>query len=135
MDTLSKAVLMALLCASPWALAATWEDYDESADGAIFYLDTSSIKATGKKRTAWTKVVHETPAPYNDGMLKHWVALIEVDCKAQRQRTLSEVGYKPDGTQLYQFQFGEDKEATPVIPDSFGETRLKKICTYKLSAK
>ena len=108
-------------------------DYDESADGAIFYLDTSSIKATGDKRTAWTKVVRETPEPYNGGMLKHWVALMEVDCKAQRQRSLSQVGYKPDGTQLY--QLGEDKESTPVVPDSVGETRFKRICTHKLGVR
>jgi hypothetical protein len=133
MDTLSKAVLVALLCTSPWALAATWVDYDESADGATFYLDTSSIKATGKKRTAWSKVVRTTPQAFNGELLKSWVALIEVDCIGQTQRKLSEVGYRADGTSLY--QVAEETVSTPVIPDSVAESRLKKICAHKLGTQ
>ena len=133
MDRLSKAVLTALLCASPCALAATWVDYDESADGATFYLDTSSIKAAGKKRTAWSKVVRTTPQAHNGELLQSWVALIEVDCHGRTQRKLSEVGYRPDGTNLY--QMGEEAVSTPVVPDSVAEDRLKMICTHKLGKK
>ena len=133
MDRPSKTVLVALLCASPWALAATWVDYNESADGATFYLDTSSIKATGKKRTAWSKVVRATPQAHSGELLQSWVALIEVDCIGKTQRMLSEVGYRPDGTNLY--QMSEEAASTPVVPDSVGEVRLKMICTYKLGKK
>ena len=133
MDTLSKAVLVALLCASPWVLAATWVDYDESADGATFYLDTSSVKATGKKRTAWSKVVRTTLQTHNGELLQSWVALIEVDCIGKTQRKLSEVGYRPDGTNPY--QIGEESVSTPVVPDSVAEGRLKMICTHNLGKK
>lgn len=133
MRKLSTLTLAGLLSASPWALAATWVDYDESADGATFYLDTSSIKATGKKRTAWSKVVRTTPQAHNGELLQSWVALIEVDCIGKTQRKLSEVGYRPDGTNLY--QMGEESVSTPVVPDSVAEGRLKMICTHKLGKK
>ena len=130
MDRLPKIVLATLLCVSPWALAATWVDYDKSADGATFYLDTSSIKATGGNRTAWSKVVRATPQVHNGELLQSWLALIEVDCIGRTQRKLSEVGYRPDGTNLY--QLGEEAVSTPVVPDSVGEGRLKMICAHKL---
>ncbi|RYF30532.1 MAG: hypothetical protein EOO23_04930 [Comamonadaceae bacterium] len=113
--------------------AATWVDYDESADGATLYLDTSSIKATGKNRSAWSKVVRTTPQVHNGELLQSWVALIEADCIGRTQRTLSEVGYRPDGTTLY--QIGEGAVFTPVIPDSAGERRFKLICTHRIGKK
>lgn len=133
MDRLSKAVLTALLCASPYALAATWVEFDESAGGATHYLDTSSIKATGKKRTAWSKAVLTTPQAYTSELLQSWAVLTEVDCQGRTLRNLLEVGYRPDGTNLY--QIGEAAIATPVAPDSVAENRLKMICTHKLGIK
>ena len=134
MRKLCTLTLTGLLSASPWALAANWVEFAQSADeNATYFLDTSSVKVNGKKRSAWSKSVLVTSQAYNGGLLQSLVALVEVDCDGRTQRTRSEVGFSPDGNTLY--QYGENPTPTPVIPDSIGEGRLEAICTHKLKKK
>ena len=116
---------MYLICGQA-ALAAEWVPYSESNEGDKSYLDAESITVRGDKRIAWTKVEKAAPVAYEGGVLSSWMALIEVDCKAKTQRTISEVGYHPDGSMLYQFP--EQNKASAVVPESVGEIRLEAMC-------
>ena len=109
------------------ARAAQWVHFSTWHDGTLSYLDTKSVILKGVQRIAWTRVELAAPADYNGGSLSGWIAKVEVDCRARTQRTLSETGYRPDGSMLYQFL--EPRNVIDVIPDSLGEQRWEALCS------
>lgn len=119
-----------LSCVFHAANAAEWAPFFSFANGDVAYLDKTTIQVSGNKRIAWSKVEKAEPISYQGGVLKHWVAQTEVDCKARTLRTILEIGYQPDGSSLYQFP--EQEKATPVVPDSMGEMRLQVLCKNSL---
>lgn len=120
-------LMVALVVGQRSAQAAQWVHFSTWDDGKLSYLDAKSVIVQGDRRIAWTKVEQAAPTDFNGGSLSGWVARIEVDCRARTQRTLSETGYQPDGSVLYQFR--EPRDITDVIPDSLGERRLKALCS------
>lgn len=112
------------------ACAAEWKPYAWGPSGDIAYLDMSSIKASGNKRTAWSKLEYKTAIDYEGHLLSKYVANIEVSCDGRTARRISEVGYQADGTVLYEFTAIE--HSSPVPPETMGDLRLEAMCKYPL---
>ena len=128
-----RVLLMTMLVWHSPAQAAQWIHFSTWHDGTLSYLDAKSLILKGDRRIAWTRIELPAPTNYNGGLLIGWVAKVEVNCQARTQRTLSETGYQPDGSMLYQFLTAQD--VVDVIPDSLGEQRWEALCSQNTKTR
>jgi hypothetical protein len=112
--------------ASSWQLVASDITHEN-------YVDTTTIRVSGKIRSAWIKAVF-APSTMRDpkgssGWVEHLVALRQYNCVNETERTVEITTYLTDGA-------NNSTKATaaawgPVRPDSFGKGVMDFICAWK----
>ena len=82
----AAALVVALCCVHPCALAAKWELVAQSNNG-FYYLDPGSVEASGERKTAWTVLDHRELQSLRDGKrYRSTHAQVQFNCKANLAR-------------------------------------------------
>jgi hypothetical protein len=127
-----NAVLAALACALPLAGASQdWVRFTGSQDGDEGFLDRNSLHVRGELRTVWTRMEKAVSQDHHGQPLKTWFAHAQVLCRQRMHRSLREIGFRPDGSLLFDAQH-DGTEFRPVVPRTIGAIRLEAICELAL---
>jgi hypothetical protein len=78
-------LLVILIASTAWA---GWTKVN-SSNGTDFYIDVSSVKAEGAKRTTWQLTNYSTPQSLVDDYYLSSRARVEFDCKEEKSRLLT----------------------------------------------
>jgi hypothetical protein len=132
-------IVFALLLTSGTVQASDWVSVGKATQKsgeAEFFVDTSSIRATGANRRAWVKMVFGPNAQRGFGEdAKKWqsysVIRFAFDCDAETSRTEATTIYFTDGTNHTDSAALYPTAWEPVVPDTFLSTFMQFICGWK----
>ena len=132
-------IVFALLLTSGAAQASDWVSVgkaNKNGGEAEFFVDNSSIRATGALRRAWTKMVFGPNAMRGEGKdAKKWVSntviRIAFDCKEETSRSEAVTVYFTDGTNSTDPAAIFPTAWEPVVPDTILSTVMQFICSWK----
>ncbi len=92
------------------------------------YVDKSSIKTVGDKRTAWVLWVFISPKPIESGHLSYVLRQSEYDCASTTIRLRYIAAYDTSGSLAFGEAQPSYKPADPVIPGTAGESIFGLVC-------
>jgi len=123
--------------------SSDWVEYKTDKDGDVyFYKKVNVEKKDGNHLIqVWDKIVFSDEgrekyiqilkkigsSTEGRDKLSYSMTLKEIDCKKERSRDLSISQYDMDGHKIYQGNF-DKPEWNYIVPDSIGESFMKKIC-------
>jgi len=82
----AAALVVALCCVHPCALAAKWELVAQSNNG-FYYIDPRSVETSADRKTAWTVLDHRELQGLRDGTrYRSTHAQVQFNCKANLAR-------------------------------------------------
>lgn len=107
------------------AAAANWIYVTTGVNGTVIYYDADTIQRSGDQITVWRKLDHS-----RDKTIKAREAKdrYRYDCAERTDTLLAYTDYYPDGRIEADNIPTYRQEASPVTPDTVGETILETVC-------
>lgn len=123
-----KGIACALLATSVPASAANWVDVGEDVDGAVWYVDQSSLRISGSIRYVWVQIDSSA-----DESVDHWRSKkhYKVNCSNQTMRVLSILRYDAQSKLLSsqnQTDYTTGIGMNPVAPETMGDAVMRAAC-------
>ncbi len=121
-----KKRLFMLLLASQSAIASEWVTLPDTGADQYFY-DNSKLVIKDDEITYWKKVVFKIPQSVKGREAASGILRERINCAEHTAKQMSYLYYSTSGETI-DFMSQEDMPATPVIPDTIGDTYDRVLC-------
>lgn len=121
-----KKRLFALLLASQSVMASEWIALPDTGTDQYFY-DNSKLVIKDDEITYWKKVVFKAPQTVKGREVASGILRERINCAEHTAQQMSYLYYSTAGETI-DFLSQEDAPASPVIPDTIGDTYDRVLC-------